>query len=47
MTAWQILTQNSTAPASATAWVHLMSQSGEGGGQDIFKFAGGFSTVFG
>ena len=31
MSAWSILTGNSTAPASSTAWVHLNNQAGGGG----------------
>jgi len=30
MTAWEILTGNSTAPLGSTAWVHLNNQQGGG-----------------
>jgi hypothetical protein len=29
MTAWQILTSNSTAPVGSTAWIHLNNQAGD------------------
>jgi len=32
MTAWEILTGNSTAPIGSTAWVHLNNQQGGTGG---------------
>ena len=35
MTAWSILTGNSTAPEGSTAWVHLNNQQGGGGAGTI------------
>jgi len=35
MTAWSILTGNSTAPIGSIAWVHLNNQVGDGGGTVI------------
>jgi len=35
MTAWQVLTANSTAPNGSTAWAHLQAQEGGGGGGDV------------
>lgn len=36
MTAWEILTGNSTAPIGSTAWVHLQNQQGGSGG-DVYQ----------
>ena len=35
MSAWTILTGNSTAPQGSTAWIHLNNQAGGSGGGDI------------
>ena len=39
MTAWNVLTANSTAPPGSTAWTHLNAQQGGGSGGTVNAIA--------
>lgn len=43
-TAWDLLIENSTAPGGSTAWEHLNSQDGGGGGSFVLSSVEAVST---